>query len=152
MNTKTNTPILTSREAYAAFTARWKSLARARALTSADMLLRAIVLGQDPERALPLPTNGVKLANGALAGCGLARARRLLATRTPQQALRLKCEAILRYQRTYGALLPLPDWLDAPLWFEKWSDITLPAGAPHPLTPAHIDAIWRRAHELEVSA
>lgn len=81
MNTqKTVSPseFFAARQERFAFLRAYKALARAKQLTAADVLLRALVLGQDPYAAFTPITNSVKLANGQDPSYGLAQAKTAL--------------------------------------------------------------------------
>lgn len=64
-----------SREERFAFLRAYKALARAKQLTAADVLLRAIVLGKDPYASFAPITNSVKLANGHAPSYALEQAK-----------------------------------------------------------------------------
>ena len=67
------TPLIFNAERVA-FILAFKRLANAKQLTAADILLRAKLLGKDPRTGFTSITNDKKLANGAQADLGYARA------------------------------------------------------------------------------
>lgn len=78
MNTqKADSPseFFASRKEHFAFLRAYKALARAKQLTAADVLLRAIVLGKDPYASFTPITNSVKLDNGQEPSYALEQAK-----------------------------------------------------------------------------
>ena len=104
----------TQKSDFRAFDRRWKALARTRSLTVFDVILRALVLGQDLDKVLPLPTRPSKVANGAYYSSARV------------EAVRAFSRSLLYYRgRT---VISFPDWLS------RWADPTHPESAPYGLT------------------
>ena len=131
--------VFASKEEYAAFITRWKALARAKALSAEDCLLRCMLLGQDPARALPVTSNARKLAGGAALNSGLFHAvRSLRAVGDPVAVSAARAARVAEYEaRGRG---PAPDYLTQRPWHATWVDVTDPASTGNGLSVARLVA------------
>ena len=138
--------LFASKEEYIAFVTRWKALARAKALSAEDCLLRCLLLGQDPARALPVTPNERKLAAGAALNSGLFHAARSLrAVGDPVANSAARAARVADYDaRGRG---PAPEYLTQRPWHANWVDVADPASTGNGLSVARLAAACQLANQ-----
>lgn len=137
--------LFSSKEEYLAFIQKWKALARAKQLTAVDCLIRAILLGQDLDKVMPVTRNETRLANGAAKNSGRVHALAALRSCDPvkQEARRLQL-----VQERQMAGQPVPNYLAVSLWCAKWVDASRPESYERGLSAAQLTAVASAAGGL----